>query len=266
MATTEQAAGEAKHGGEIDALLQEDRRYPPSEEFKTQANWNDQAIYERAEADPEGFWAEQAQAIDWFKPWNKTLEWNAPLAKWFVGAEVNASYNCADRHLKTWRRNKAAIVFEGEPGDARVLTYRDLYREVNRAAAALKRLGVKKGDRVAIYLGMVPELPIAMLACARIGATHTVIFAGFSADSIADRVNDCSAVLAITADGGWRRGNKIPLKDTMDKALETCPTIKNVLVVNRTDDAKSVPMTSGRDIWWHRALDESGAQIVEPEH
>ena len=266
MATTESAAGQSPGDGQISALLREDRRYPPSPEFKAQANWNDPAIYERAEADPEGFWAEQAQGISWFKPWDKVLEWDVPKARWFVGAEVNASYNCVDRHLQTWRRNKAAIIFEGEPGDTRVLTYRDLYREVNRCAAALRRLGVKKGDRVAIYLGMIPELPIALLACARLGAPHTVIFAGFSADSIADRVNDCGATFAITADGGWRRGNKIPLKDTMDRALESCPTVKNVLVVNRTDDPTKVPMTSGRDIWWHRALHESGNEIVEPEH
>ncbi|MDQ6671206.1 MAG: AMP-binding protein, partial [Chloroflexota bacterium] len=157
MATTESAAGVASTGGHIDALLQEDRRYPPSDDFKANANWNDPRIYERAEADPEAFWAEQAQAIDWFKPWDTILEWTPPSAKWFVGAQVNASYNCVDRHVKSWRRNKAAIVFEGEPGDTRVLTYRDLYREVNRAAAALRRLGVKKGDRVAIYLGMIPE-------------------------------------------------------------------------------------------------------------
>ncbi len=260
MATTEPAAS-----GMLSALLQEERRYQPTDDFKAQANWNDPAIYEKADADYEAFWAEQAKAIDWYTPWSKVLDWNVPWAKWFVDAEVNASYNCVDRHLTSWRRNKAAIVFEGEPGDQRVLTYRDLYREVNRCAAALKRLGVKKGDRVVIYLGMIPELPIAMLACARIGAPHTVVFAGFSADSIADRVNDCQASVAITADGGWRRGSKIPLKATMDKALESCPTIKNMLVVNRTDDPRQVPMTSGRDIWWHRALDESGATIVEPE-
>jgi acetyl-CoA synthetase len=263
--TTTEPAPDTVASGAIDALLQEDRRYVPTDEFKAQANWSDPAIYKEADADYEAFWAEQAKAIDWFKPWSKVLEWNVPWARWFVDAEVNASYNCVDRHLQTWRRNKAAIVFEGEPGDQRVLTYRDLYRDVNACAAALKRLGVKKGDRVVIYLGMIPELPIAMLACARIGAPHTVVFAGFSADSIADRVNDCQASVAITSDGGWRRGAKIPLKQTMDKALESCPTIKNVLVVNRTDDAKHVPMASGRDIWWHRALEESGAQTVEPE-
>src|SRR5919199_3152578 len=265
MATTESAAGAAETGGQIDALLQEERRYPPSEEFKAQANWSDPAIYDRAEADPEAFWAEQARAIDWFKPWNAVLEWDAPWAKWFVGAELNASYNCVDRHLKSWRRNKAAIVFEGEPGDSRVLTYRDLYREVNQCAAALKRLGVKKGDRVAIYLGMIPELAIAMLACARIGAPHTVIFAGFSADSIADRINDSGATFAITSDGGWRRGNRLPLKETMDKALESSPTVKKMLVVNRTDDPSKVSMRAGRDVWWHDAMNESGGQIVEPE-
>src|SRR5437764_8799305 len=265
MATTQPETGQGTVDGAIDALLQEDRRYPPSEQFKAQANWNDPKIYERAEADPQGFWAEQAQLISWFKPWDKVLEWDVPKAKWFVGAEVNASYNCVDRHLQTWRRNKAAIIFEGEPGDSRVLTYRDLYREVNRCAAALKRLGVNKGDRVAIYLGMIPELVIAMLACARIGAPHTVIFAGFSADSIADRINDSGATFAITSDGGWRRGNRLPLKETMDKALESSPAVTRMLVVNRTDDASQVSMQEGRDVWWHEAMKESTGQIVEPE-
>jgi acetyl-CoA synthetase len=265
MATTQPETGQGTADGSIDALLQEDRRYPPSEEFKAQANWSDPSVYERADKDPQGFWAEQAQLIDWFKPWDTILDWNAPIAKWFVGAEVNASYNCIDRHLQTWRRNKAAIIFEGEPGDSRVLTYRDLYREVNRCAAALKRLGVNKGDRVAIYLGMIPELAIAMLACARIGAPHTVIFAGFSAESISDRINDSGATFAITSDGGWRRGNRLPLKETMDKALESSPAVTRMLVVNRTDDASQVSMQEGRDVWWHEAMKESTGQIVEPE-
>ena len=265
MATTQPETSQAAGDGAFAALLQEDRRYPPSEEFKAQANWSDPAVYERGEKDPEGFWAEQAKLIDWFKPWDRILDWEPPVAKWFVGAEVNASYNCVDRHLNSWRRNKAAIIFEGEPGDARVLTYRDLYREVNRCAAALKRLGVNKGDRVAIYLGMIPELVISMLACARIGAPHTVIFAGFSADSIADRVNDSGATFAITSDGGWRRGNRLPLKETMDKALESSPAVKKMLVVNRTDDPSKVSMQAGRDVWWHDAMNESGGQIVEPE-
>src|ERR671927_212233 len=205
--------------GAISALLTEERRYAPDEAFRAQANVADVGIYDRARRDPEGFWAERAKEIEWITPYKTVLDWQAPSAgteppwaKWFVGGELNVSANCVDRHLKGWRRNKAAIIFEGEPGDQRVLTYRDLYREVNRAAAALLRLGVKKGDRVAIYLGMIPELPIAMLACARIRAPHTVIFAGFSADSISDRVNDSQATLVITADGGWRRGSKIPLK------------------------------------------------------
>jgi acetyl-CoA synthetase len=261
---TEAAAAQSKTWA-IDALLQEERRYPPSTEFKAQALWNDPAIYERANADPEGFWTELSKLVDWSRPWQKVLEWDCPRAQWFVGGQLNASYNCVDRHVDTWRRNKAAIVWEGEPGDERVLTYRDLYREVNRAAAALRRLGVQKGDRVAIYLGMVPELPIAMLACARIGAPHTVIFGGFSPDSLVDRIQDSGSKIAITADGGWRRGSKVPLKQNMDKALEDCPTVEKVLVVNRTDDPKTVPMKDGRDIWWHRALADSGTQVVQPE-
>jgi acetyl-CoA synthetase len=251
--------------GAISALLREDRRYEPTPEFRAQANANDPAIYEQARRDPEGFWAEKANDLDWIKPYDKVLEWDCPWAKWFVGGQLNASVNCVDRHAATWRRNKAAIVWEGEPGDSRVLTYGDMQREVNRAAAALKRLGVKKGDRVAIYLGMVPELPIAMLACARLGAPHTVIFGGFSPESIRDRIIDCEAKLLITADGGWRRGGKVPLKDNADKAVAECPSIEHVLVVNRTDDAKAVPMKAGRDVWWHEALAESKYERVEPE-
>src|SRR5215216_3368775 len=198
--------------GHIEVLLKEDRVYEPSPEFRAQANVSDPSIYDRARQDPEGFWAEQARNIEWMKPFDKVLDWDAPWAKWFVGGQLNASANCVDRHLKTQRRTKPAIIFEGEPGDTRTLTYEDLYREVNAAAAALKRLGVQKGDRVAIYMGMIPELPIAMLACARIGAPHTVIFGGFSAESIADRVNDSGAKLMITADGTYRRGGKFALK------------------------------------------------------
>jgi len=263
MTTTPESASQGQ--GSISALLQEDRRYPPSDEFRADANVSDPGIYERALSDSEGFWAEQAKEIDWIEPYTKVLEWDAPWAKWFVGGKLNASVNTVDRHLKTWRKNKAAIIWEGEPGDSRVLTYGDLYREVNQFAAALLRLGVKKGDRVAIYLGMIPELPVAMLACARIGATHTVIFGGFSPESIRDRIQDCEAKLLITADGGWRRGGKVPLKENADKAVAECPTIEHVVVVNRTDDARHVPMTSGRDVWWHRLMQESGYATVEPE-
>ncbi|MBA2447035.1 MAG: AMP-binding protein, partial [Chloroflexi bacterium] len=249
--------------GQIEVLLKEDRVYEPSPEFRAQANVSDPGIYDRARQDPEGFWAEQAENIDWIKPYDRVLEWEVPWAKWFVGGQLNASANCVDRHLETERRTKPAIVFEGEPGDTRTLTYEDLYREVNRAAAALKRHGVQKGDRVAIYMGMIPELPIAMLACARIGAPHTVIFGGFSAESIADRVNDSGAKLMITADGTYRRGSKFALKPLVDRALETSPTVEKVLVVNRTDQP-DVKMQDGRDSWWDEELEKSGTDIVEP--
>jgi acetyl-CoA synthetase len=245
--------------------LLEDRKFPPDESFVKQANVSDPGIYERALADPQAFWAERAQGIDWIEPYTQVLDWNVPWAKWFVGGKLNASANCVDRHTRTWRKNKAAIIFEGEPGDSRTLTYNDLYREVNQLAAALQRLGIKKGDRVAIYLGMVPELPIAMLACARLGAPHTVVFGGFSPESLRDRIQDCEAKILITADGGWRRGGKVPLKDNADKAVVECPTIEHVVVVNRVEDARKVPMTSGRDIWWHRLMEESKYAIVEPE-
>ena len=156
--------------------------------------------------DLEGFWAEQAESIDWFRKWDQVLDWKVPDARWFVGGKLNVCYNCVDRHLSTWRKNRAAIVWEGEPGDERVLTYQDLYREVNQCAAVLQRLGIQEGDRIAIYLGMLPELAIAMLACARLGAPHTVVFGGFSPESLSDRINDCQAKLLITADGAWRKG------------------------------------------------------------
>jgi acetyl-CoA synthetase len=256
---------EEKQVGSIETLLKEERHYPPSEEFRSQARWNDPAVYEKAGRDPEAFWAEMAQDLEWYRPWDQVLEWNLPAARWFIGAEMNVCYNCVDRHTKTWRKNKAAIIWEGEPGDERTLTYQDLFREVNRCAATLRRLGVQKGDRVAIYLGMVPELPIAMLACARLGAPHTVIFGGFSPDSLRDRINDSGAKLLITADGGWRRGNIVALKENADRAVKDCPTIENVLVVNRVMNATRVPMVEGRDHWWHREMEHSGAAFVEPE-
>ncbi|GAB4246507.1 MAG: acetate--CoA ligase [Acidobacteriota bacterium] len=257
--------GEQRNPGTIEALLKEERRFPPPEEFAAQANWNDPALYERAARDPEGFWAEMAQGIDWFKPWDRVLSWDPPNARWFEGATTNAAYNCVDRHVKTWRKNKAAIIWEGEPRhDRRVLTYQDLYREVNRCADALLRLGVRQGDRVAIYLGMIPELPIAMLACARIGAVHTVVFGGFSPEALRDRINDCQAKLLITADGAWRRGNRVPLKENADKALEDCPSIEKVLVVNHAMDARDVELHGLRDVWWHREMDRSNNAVVPP--
>jgi acetyl-CoA synthetase len=249
----------------IDALLQENRRFPPPPEFAANAVVRDDSVYQRAHDDPEDFWAEAAARLDWFKPWDKVLEWDAPQAKWFVGGQLNASYNCVDRHNASWRRNKAAIIWEGEPGDTRVLTYRDLYREVNRAAAALLDLGVRKGDRVALYMPMIPELPIALLACARIGAPHTVIFGGFSAEALRDRINDSQAKLVVTADGGWRRGAVVPLKATTDAAVAETPTIEKVLVVRRVGDQHPVTMKQGRDVWWHDAMDHASQRIVAPE-
>jgi acetyl-CoA synthetase len=256
----------------IAALLSEERRYPPTYSFKAQANVSDPAIYERASKDPEGFWAERAAELEWIRPFNKVLDWRTPSpgssppwAQWFTGGQLNVAANCVDRHVKTWRRNKAAIIFEGEPGDERVLTYRDLYREVNRCAAGLRKLGVQKGDRVAIYMGMIPELPIAMLACARIGATHTVVFGGFSPESLRDRIQDSGAKLLITADAGHRRGGLVRLKEACDKALEECPGVEHQIVVQRALGPAQTDMEPGRDIWWHRLLEEHTGAVVEPE-
>ena len=247
----------------IEALLQETRLFPPPTDFAQQANANDPGIYERAAKDPEGFWAEMAQELHWFKTWDRVLQWNPPHAQWFVGGKLNVSYNCLDRHLGTQRRNKAALVWEGEPGDWQVYTYWDLHREVCRFANALKSLGVKKGDRVTLYLPMVPELPIAMLACARIGAPHSVVFGGFSAESLRDRINDSQAKLLITADGGYRRGAVVPLKRNADDALRETPTIEKVAVVRRTGTADD-QMQPGRDLWWHELVAEQPA-TCEPE-
>ncbi|MCZ6569045.1 MAG: acetate--CoA ligase [Deltaproteobacteria bacterium] len=241
----------------IESVLREKRLFEPDPAFARRANVPGQAAYRRlrkeAETDYQRYWARLAKEhVDWFTPWKKVLDWKPPFAKWFVGAKTNISYNCLDRHLEgpnAWRRNKAAIIWEGEPGDQRVLTFGDLHREVCKCANVLKGLGVKKGDRVAIYMPMVPELAIAMLACTRIGAVHSIIFGGFSADSIRDRVNDAKAKLVITADGGWRRGQIIPLKDTIDEALQRADSVKHVLVVQRT--GQSILMKNGRDQWWH---------------
>ncbi|HEV2457450.1 MAG TPA: acetate--CoA ligase, partial [Ktedonobacterales bacterium] len=247
----------------IDALLQETRRFPPAPAFAAQANMHDPEVYARAAADPDAFWAEAATRLDWFTPFQTVLDWQAPWAKWFGGGTLNASYNCVDRHLKTFRRNKAALIWEGEPGDTRVLTYRDLYREVNRFAAVLQDLGIGQGDVVAFYMPMIPELAIGMLACARLGAPHTVVFGGFSAEALRDRINDSKAKLVVTADGGYRRGNVVPLKDTTDAAIgagpdgqsRLAPTIAHTLVVQRLGaEVRPVQMQAGRDVWLHEAL------------
>ena len=243
----------AAAGVNIDSILQENRVFPPPAEFSAKAHIKSLEEYERlyaeAAADPEAFWGRIAGELHWFQPWSKVLEWNAPWAKWFVGGKINLSYNCLDRHAASARRNKTAILWEGEPGDMRELTYGQLLAEVERFANVLKGLGIVKGDRVAIYMGMVPELAIAMLACARIGAVHSVIFGGFSANAIVDRVNDQKSVLLVTQDFAWRRGAQFPLKATVDEALESCPTVKNVIVYKRT--GAELKMQAGRDHWWH---------------
>jgi acetyl-CoA synthetase len=262
MARKKNTAGHKKANVQVDALLKENRIFPPSKEFIKQANVRDKKWYASAQKNPQAFWARQAQALDWFKPWKKILDWKPPFAKWFVGGKLNACYNCVDRHVQTANRNKAALIWEGEPGDQRTLTYYDLYREVNRFANAIKALGVNKGDRVAIYLPMIPEAVISMLACARIGAVHTVVFGGFSAEALRDRINDASAKLLITADGGYRRGAIVPLKIAADDAVKSCPSIENVIVVQRTKT--SVNMQDGRDHWYHDLMKTAGS-FCEPE-
>jgi acetyl-CoA synthetase len=253
---------------EIDALLQENRKFPPSAEFRRAAIVNDPRVYENAARDHEAFWAQKANELHWFKPWKTICDWKPPHAKWFVGGKLNVSYNCIDRHIDTPRRNKAALIFEGEPGDRRTLTYWDLYIEVQKFANVMKKLGVKRGDRVAIYLPLIPEAAIAMLACTRIGAIHSVVFGGFSPESLRDRINDSKCKLLITADGGYRRGQVIPLKRNSDKALEDCPSIENVVVVLRRPgaggDEAFAEMQEGRDHWWHRLMQHADPRC-EPE-
>ncbi|HEY9602050.1 MAG TPA: acetate--CoA ligase [Allocoleopsis sp.] len=240
----------------IESILQEKRLFEPPANFSENAHIKSlddyRQLYEKAKTDPEGFWADLAeQELHWFQKWDTVLDWQPPFAKWFVGGKINISYNCLDRHLTTWRKNKAALIWEGEPGDSRTLTYAQLHREVCQFANVLKQLGVQKGDRVGIYMPMIPEAAIAMLACARIGAAHTVIFGGFSADALRDRLIDGQAKLVVTADGGWRKDAIVHLKDQVDKALANgaVPTVENVLVVRRA--AQEIHMESGRDHWWH---------------
>ncbi len=256
----------------IESTLHETRVFPPSETFAANAHIKSFAeyeeIYNKAAEDPEAFWASVAENLYWFKKWDTILEWNEPHAEWFVGGRINASYNCLDRHLETWRKNKAAIIWEGEPGETRTLTYQQLHRQVSKFANVLKKVGVKTGDRVALYMPLVPELAIAMLACARIGATHTVIFGGFSADAIRDRVNDGECKLVVTADGGYRRGSEIRLKETVDAAVAQTPSVENVIVFRRTNS--KINMELGRDYWWHELMetvsDDCPAEELDSEH
>src|SRR5215472_15302120 len=232
----------------IEALLKEKRKFVPPKEFAKRANINRASIYAQAAKNPVRFWEGFARELSWFKPWKKALEWKVPYAKWFVGGKLNVSYNCLDRHIHTALRSKAALIWEGEPGDTRTLTYWDLYREVNQFASALKRAGVKRGDRVTIYMPMVPETAVAMLACTRIGAPHSVIFGGFAPDAIRERIHDAQSTVLLTADGGWRRGGQVPLKKNVDEALKECPEVKTVVVLKRTGQA--IAMQADRDIWW----------------
>jgi acetyl-CoA synthetase len=240
----------------IESILHENRLFPPSQEFANQAYFSSieqyRELYQKSITQPEQFWSELAESeLAWFEKWHSVLDWNPPHARWFDGGKINLSYNCLDRHLTTWRKNKAAIIWEGEPGDQVTLTYAQLHREVCLFANVLKQLGVEKGDRVGIYLPMIPEAAIAMLACARIGATHSVIFGGFSAEALRERLHSASAKVVITADGGWRKDTIVPLKDQVDIALSSAqvPSVTGVLVVKRT--AQTITMTSGRDHWWH---------------
>jgi acetyl-CoA synthetase len=264
------AANETKH--DIESILRESRKFVPPAEFSRKA-WvkslgDYAALYRRAEQDPEGFWGECARELSWFKPFSKVLEWQFPFSKWFVGGELNACYNCVDRHLLGPRRNKVALIWEGEPGDSRVLTYQMLAMEVARCANALKQLGVQQGDRVAIYMPLVPEAAIAMLACARIGAIHSVIFGGFSAEALVDRINDAEAKLVITADAGWRRGQKVDLKRNVDEALKRTPCVRKCLVLRRVGEP--VEMRKGRDIWWDELVPKQSPKCdpvaVDSEH
>jgi acetyl-CoA synthetase len=256
----------------IDSILKESRTFKPPTEFTQQAHIKSvedyERIYREAESDPEKFWGRIARELHWFRPWDKVLHWESPWARWFEGGQTNISFNCLDRHVATWRKNKAAIIWEGEPGETRTFTYQQLLAEVSKFANVLKSLGVKKGDRVAIYMGMTPELPIALLACARVGATHSVVFGGFSATALVDRINDAQASAVITQDGSYRRGSEVRLKPAVDEALTWCPSVNSVVVFKRT--GSDVQMQEGRDHWWHElmanASDQCDAEPLDAEH
>ena len=246
----------------VKTLLEENRVFEVNKTFKSNADIKDESIYAEASQDREAFWAKQAENLDWYQKWDKVLEWKAPFAKWFIGGKLNASYNCLDRHIKAGKGSKTAIMWEGERGEKKTLSYEDVYNAVNKLANAIKSLGVGKGDRVAIYMPMIPEAAFAMLACARIGAIHTVIFGGFSADSLKGRIEDSQVKLLITADGGYRRGKIIPLKETSDNAVSECPSIEHLIVVKHAEN--KVNMTEGRDVWYHDCI-KGVDDYCEPE-
>ncbi len=256
----------------IDSTLDEQRSFAPSAEFSQKAQIKSlaeyEALYKESVEQPEKFWARAAEELHWFKEWDKVLEWKAPWAKWFVGGEINLSYNCLDRHVLSARKNKAALIWESEPGEVRTYTYQQLWKEVQKFANVLKGLGVRKGDRVAIYMGMTPELPIAMLACARIGAPHSIVFGGFSANALVDRIHDSHAVAVITQDGSYRRGAEVKLFPQVEEALQSCPSVKHVVIYKRTGTA--INTTADRDHWWHelmaKASDECPAEPLDAEH
>ena len=270
-------------GATIEDWFSENRRFPPSSEFTAQAVVDDPAVYRRAEEAGPDFWAEQAGALDWFRPWDRILEWDLPFARWFVGGTLNVSYNCLDRHVAAGRGDKVAFHWEGEPGDTRTLTYGQLLEEVCRFANVLRALGTERGDRVAIYMPMIPELPVAMLACTRIGAAHSVVFGGFSAEALRDRILDAKAKVVVTADGGWRRGTPVPLKPQVDAAVSETPSVTHVVVARRITaggpahgsghEVPTTPMVAGRDHWWDELMSGQDpaaggvpANRCEPEH
>jgi acetyl-CoA synthetase len=245
---------------ELEVLLADDRTYPPPSDFAAQANANDPAIYEQADEDFEGWWESWARELEWAEPWARVLDWNPPWAKWFVDGKINASYNCLDRHVEAGNGDRVAYHWEGEDGEQRTITYSDLLEMTSRFANVLKDLGVKRDDRVAIYMPMVPEAPAAMLACARIGAPHSVVFGGFSAQAAADRINDCEAKVLVTADFSLRRGKPLPMKESVDAILPNCPSIEHCVVVRRTGG--DVPWTEGRDVWWHEACEQASPECA----
>ncbi|MFO7448360.1 MAG: acetate--CoA ligase [Ignavibacteriaceae bacterium] len=261
-------ASSASSADSIESVLIEKRLFKPDKEFSNKAFIKSfeqyKKIYKESINNPEKYWGNVAKELHWFKPWKKVKQWKAPDAKWFVGGKTNLSYNCLDRHLTTWRRNKAAIIWEGEPGETRILTYQVLHLEVSKFANVLKQFGVKRGDRVAVYMGMVPELAVAVLACARIGAVHTVVFGGFSSEALKDRINDAKAKLVVTCDAAIRRGTNVMLKPSVDKAIEACPTVENVIVYKRLED-HHVQMMPGRDHWWHEVMQNASDNFPAPE-